>query len=114
MEIFQSERKGDLRAADIAIKSLKSVMGTKHVAFGGSGMQDATEFFGLLLSEVRDSLEKQLGSSERNIIKSTFGFEMEEILECTGCQDSSLKVKSDISMWCDVERLQQEDDWWVR
>ena len=45
MEIFQSERKGDLRAADIAIKSLKSVMGTKDIAFKGSGMQDATEFF---------------------------------------------------------------------
>ena len=111
MEIFQSERRGDLRAADIAIKSLKSVMGTKDVAFKGSGMQDATEFFGLLLSEVRDSLEKQLRSSEQNIIKSTFGFEMEEVLECTGCQDSSHKVKSDISMWCDVDHLQDDDGW---
>ena len=57
MEIFLSERKGDLRASDNAIRSLKTVMGTKHIAFNGSGMQDATEFFGLLLSEVRDSLE---------------------------------------------------------
>ena len=110
MEIFQSERRGDLRAADIAIKSLKSVMGTKDIAFKGSGMQDATEFFGLLLSEVRDSLEK-LGSSEQNIINSTFAFDMEEILVCNGCKESSHKMKSDISMWCDVDRLQEDDDW---
>ena len=58
MDIFVSEKNGDLRASDKAIKSLKTVMGTKDVAFKGSDMQDATEFFGLLLSEVRDSLEK--------------------------------------------------------
>ena len=73
MDIFVSEKNGDLRASDKAIKSLKTVMGTKDVAFKGSGMQDATEFFGLLLSEVRDSLEK-LGSFEQNIINSTFAF----------------------------------------
>ena len=110
MEIFLSERKGDLRASDNAIRSLKTVMGTKHIAFNGSGMQDATEFFGLLLSEVRDSLEK-LGSSEQNIINSTFAFEMEEILECNGCKESSLKVKTDLSMWCDVDRLDDDGDW---
>ena len=110
MDIFVSEKNGDLRASDKAIKSLKTVMGTKDVAFKGSGMQDATEFFGLLLSEVRDSLEK-LGSSEQNIINSTFAFQMEEILECNGCKESSHKMKSDISMWCDVDRLHQDENW---
>ena len=110
MEIFCSEKKGDLRASDKAIKSLKTVMGTKEVAFKGSGMQDATEFFGLLLSEVRDSLEK-LGSSEQNLINSTFAFDMEEVLECSGCKESTQKMKSDISMWCDVDRLDEDDDW---
>ena len=110
LEIFLSEKKGDLGASDKAIKSLKTVMGTKEVAFKGSGMQDATEFFGLLLSEVRDSLEK-LGSAEQNIINSTFGFDMEEILECSGCHQSSHKIKSDISMWCDVDSLLEGDDW---
>ena len=110
MDIFVSEKNGDLGASDKAIKSLKTVMGTKDVAFKGSDMQDATEFFGLLLSEVRDSLEK-LGSPEQNIINSTFAFEMEEILICNGCKESSYKVKSDISMWCDVDRLQQDEDW---
>ena len=103
MKIFLSERKGDLRASDMAIMSLKNVMGTKDIAFKGSDMQDATEFFGLLLSEVRDSLEK-LRSSEQNIVDSTFYFQMEEILECSGCKESSHKLKSDISMWCDVDR----------
>ena len=110
IEIFKSEWKGDLGASDKAIKNLKSVMATKDVAFKGSAMQDATEFFGLLLSEVRDSLDK-LGLSEQNIINSTFAFEMEEVLVCNGCQESSLKVKSDISMWCNVDRLDQEADW---
>ena len=110
LEIFKSERKGDLRASDKAIKSLKSVMGTKDIAFKGSGMQDATEFLGLLLSEVRDSLEK-LGNKEQNIINSTFALETEEVLVCNGCNESSPKVKSDISMWCDVDRLQEDDDW---
>ena len=110
MKIFLSERKGDLRASDKAIKSLKNVMGKKDIAFKGSDMQDATEFFGLLLSEVRDSLEK-LGSSEQNIVNTTFAFEMEETLVCIGCQESSHKIKSDISMWCDVDRLNDEDDW---
>ena len=110
MEIFLSERKGDPRASDKAIQSLKTVMGTKDIAFKGSGMQDATEFFGLLLSEVRDSLEK-LGSAEQNIINSTFAFDMEEILECSGCKEPSHKMKSDISMWCDVDNLHEDDDW---
>ena len=110
MKIFLSERKGDLRASDMAIMSLKNVMGTKDIAFKGSDMQDATEFFGLLLSEVRDSLEK-LGSAEQNIINSTFSFDMEEILECSGCHQSSQKIKSDISMWCDVDSLLEGDDW---
>ena len=109
-EIFLSERRGDLGASDRAIKSLKTVMGNKDVAFKGSGMQDATEFFGLLLSEVRDSLEK-LGNKEQNLVNSTFAFEMEEVLVCKGCNESSPKVKSDISMWCDVDRLQEDDDW---
>ena len=109
MKIFLSERKGDLRASDKAIKSLKNVMGNKDIAFKGSDMQDATEFFGLLLSEVRDSLEK-LGSSEQNIVNTTFAFQMEEILVCIGCKESNQKVKSDISMWCDVDRL-DDDDW---
>ena len=110
MDIFVSEKNGDLRASDKAIKSLKTVMGTKDVAFKGSGMQDATEFLGLLLSEVRDSLEK-LGSSEQNIINSTFAFQMEEILECSGCKELSHKMKSDISMWCAVDRLHQDENW---
>ena len=109
MEIFLSERKGDLRASDKAIKRLKTVMGTKEIAFEGSDMQDATEFFGLLLSEVRDSLEK-LRSSEQNIVDSTFYFQMEEILECSGCKESSHKLKSDISMWCDVDRPHQDEN----
>ena len=109
-EIFLSERRGDLGASDRAIKSLKTVMGNKDVAFQGSDMQDATEFFGLLLSEVRDSLEK-LGNKEQNLVNSTFAFEMEEVLVCKGCNESSPRVKSDISMWCDVDRLQENDDW---
>ena len=110
MKIFLSERKGDLRASDMAIMSLKNVMGTKDIAFKGSDMQDATEFFGLLLSEVRDSLEK-LGSSEQNVVNNTFAFQMEEILECNGCKESSHKMKSDISMWCDVDSLHQDENW---
>ena len=112
MKIFLSERKGDLRASDMAIMSLKNVMGTKDIAFKGSDMQDATEFFGLLLSEVRDSLEK-LGSSEQNVVNNTFAFQMEENLVCIGCQESSNKIKSDISMWCDVDNLNDDfdDDW---
>ena len=110
MEIFLSERNGDLRASDQAIKSLKTVMGTKDASFKGSDMQDATEFFGLLLSEVRDSLKK-LGSSEQNIINSTFSFDMEETLECRGCKESTHKIKSDISMWCDVDSLLEGDNW---
>ena len=109
-EIFLSEKRGDLRASDQASKSLKTVMGTKDVAFKGSGMQDATEFFGLLLSEVRDSLEK-LGSPGQNLVNSTFAFDMEETLECSGCGESTQKMKSDISMWCDVDRLYEDDDW---
>ena len=110
MKIFVCEQEGDLRASDKTIKSLKTVMGTKNIAFKGSGMQDATEFFGLLLSEVRDSLEK-LGSSDQNIINSMFAFDMEEILECSGCKEPSHKMKSDISMWCDVDSLHEDDDW---
>ena len=110
MKIFLSERTGDLRASDMAIKSLKNVMGDRDIAFKGSDMQDATEFFGLLLSEVRDSLEK-LGSSEQNIVNATFAFKMEENLVCVGCQESSNKIKTDISMWCDVDSLNDDDDW---
>ena len=85
-------------------------MGNKDVAFKGSGMQDATEFFGLLLSEVRDSLEK-LGNKEQNLVNSTFAFEMEEVLVCDDCEETSRKVKSDISMWCDVDHRQEDDGW---
>ena len=85
-------------------------MGNKEVAFKGSDMQDATEFFGLLLSGVQDSLEK-LGNKEQNLVNSTFAFEMEEVLVCDDCEETSRKVKSDISMWCDVDRLQEDDDW---
>ena len=65
-------------------------------------MQDATEFFGLLLSEVRDS-QVELGVLEADLI--TFNFEMEETLRCEGCKDQSRKVKKEISMWCDVDQL---------
>ena len=85
-------------------------MGNKEVAFKGSDMQDATEFFGLLLSGVQDSLEK-LGNKEQNLVNSTFAFEMEEVLVCDACEETSRKVKSDISMWCHVDRLQEDDDW---
>ena len=109
-EIFLSENKGDLGASDKAIKNLKTVMGTIDVAFKGSGMQDATEFFGLLLSEVRDSLEK-LGSPGQNLINNTFSFVMEETLQCSRCGVTAQKMKSEISMWCDVDRLDGDDDW---
>ena len=104
MEIFQSESRGDLESSDRAIQELKEIMGTKDPTFLGTDMQDATEFFGLLLSEVRDS-PVELGVLEADLVTLNFAFEMEETLRCGGCKDQSRKVKKEISMWCDVDQL---------
>ena len=104
MEIFQSESRGDLESSDKAIQELKEIMGTKDKTFQGTDMQDATEFFGLLLSEVRDS-QLELGVLESDLVTLNFAFEMEETLECWDCRDHSRKVKQEISLWCDVEQL---------
>ena len=104
MEIFQSESRGDLESSDRAIQGLKEIMGTKDQTFQGTDMQDATEFFGLLLSEVRDS-PVELGVLEADLVTLNFAFEMEETLRCEGCKDQSRKVKKEISMWCDVDQL---------
>ena len=106
-QILEGERRGDLRASDKAVRQLKKIMGEKYEAFRGSNMQDATEFFGLLLTEIKESLEK-IGLTEGNIIQSTFSFEMEEFLICSRCGDQTRKVKGDLSMWCDVERFCQD------
>ena len=99
MEIFQSESRGDLESSDRAVQGLKEILGTKDQTFQGTDMQDATEFFGLLLSEVRDS------PVETDLVTLNFAFEMEETLWCGGCKDQSRKVKKEISMWCDVDQL---------
>ena len=99
MEIFQSESRGDLESSDRAVQRLKEIMGTKDQTFQGTDMQDATEFFGLLLSEVRDS------PVETDLVTLNFAFEMEETLKCWDCQDQSRKFKKEISMWCDVDQL---------
>ena len=104
MEIFQSESRGDLESSDRAIQELKEIMGTKDETFQGTDMQDATEFFGLLLSEVRDS-RVELGVLEADLVTLNFAFEMEETLECCSCKDQSRKLKKEISMWCDVDQL---------
>ena len=104
MEIFQSESRGDLESSDRAIQELKEIMGAKDETFQGTDMQDATEFFGLLLSEVRDS-PVELGVLEADLVTLNFAFEMEETLRCEGCKDQSRKVKKEISMWCDVDQL---------
>ena len=104
MEIFQSESRGDLESSDRAIQELKEILGTKVPTFQGTDMQDATEFFGLLLSEVRDS-QVELGVLEADLVTLNFAFEMEETLRCEGCKDQSRKVKKEISMWCDVDQL---------
>ena len=103
MEIFQSESRGDLECSDRAIQELKEIMGTKDQTFQGTDMQDATEFFGLLLSEVRDS-PVELGVLEADLVTLNFAFEMEETLECRGCKDQSRKVRKEISLWCDVDQ----------
>ena len=104
MEIFQSESRGDLGSSDRAIQGLKEIMGTKDQTFQGTDMQDATEFFGLLLSEVRDS-PVELGVLEADLVTLNFAFEMEETLKCWDCQDQSRKLRKEISMWCDVDQL---------
>ena len=45
MNIFKSERRGDITSSDSSIKALKKIMGRSKPAFLGSDMQDATEFF---------------------------------------------------------------------
>ena len=104
MNIFESERRGDIKRSDSSITALKKIMGRSKPAFLGSDMQDATEFFGLLLSEVRDS-QVELGVLEADLVTLNFAFEMEETLRCEGCKDQSRKVKKEISMWCDVDQL---------
>ena len=110
-QILESGDKGDLGASNMAVRQLKEVMGRTDQAFQGSDMQDATEFFGLLLTEIKESLEKE-GRTEDNIIQSTFSFEMGELLVCSGCGDETRKVKQDLSMWCDVNRLAQTSSIW--
>ena len=112
MNIFKSERRGDIKRSDSSITALKKIMGRSKPAFLGSDMQDATEFFGLLLTEVKESLEK-LGHIKDNLITSTFTYKMEESLKCssTRCPDLSRRGKEDLSMWCDVDKLGKRDFW---
>ena len=110
-KILESGSRGDLGASNTAVRQLKEVMGRTDQAFLGSDMQDATEFLGLLLTEIKESLEKE-GRTEGNIIQSTFSFEMEELLVCSNCGDENRKVKQDLSLWCDVNRLAQNSNIW--
>ena len=101
-QIFVSEQRGDLPASNLAVGRLKEIIGVKNKAFRGSKMQDASEFFGLLLTEIKESLDK-FGLTEDNLIQSTFSLEIEEVLTCSMCGDQTRKVKGDLSMWCNVD-----------
>jgi len=97
------------------IRKIKSVMETLDGQFIGSKMQDASEFLGRFLDEIKEDvikysmkspLSNNVGSGsvrvEVDLVYRNFMYEKEEVLVCCSCKAETKSCTSDMSLWCDV------------
>lgn len=63
----------------------KALVGKDHAEFSTMKQQDAGEFLTHLLEFIKRSSKRE-GNGELEVSADTFGFEMEERLECTECK----------------------------
>ncbi|GAA5875619.1 hypothetical protein JCM16303_000684 [Sporobolomyces ruberrimus] len=81
----QDDEKESFRRFQEGIKPsmFKALVGKDHQEFSTMKQQDASEFLNHLLEFIRRSNKKEGGE---DVTEGTFGFEMEERLECLGCK----------------------------
>ena len=104
--------RGERGWVDQGIKEVKVVMEILHKQFSGSKMQDASEFLGLFLDEMKEDVTRlsrsiKVGRSNLSpelncLVYDNFLHEKEELLVCSSCKAETRCRYSDMSMWCDT------------
>merc|ERR1719347_2511315 len=95
------------------LKSIKSVMEILDEQFVGSKMQDASEFLGRFLDEIKEdvikySIKGPLSNNESSVrvevdlVYRNFMYEKEEALVCCSCKAETKSQTKDMSLWCDI------------
>jgi len=106
-ELCTSYRKGDSEGVDQEMKELKKTMENLDKQFVGNKMQDASEFLGRFLDEIKECVDKlrnsdPAASDGTGLIYGNFVHEKEEELECCDCKSKTRSRSSDMSLWCDT------------
>ena len=105
------ERKRDW--ADKAVKNVKHIMETLDNQFVGSKMQDASEFLGIFLDELKEDVRKRSNTGKAasfeessqgvsGLVYNNFVHEKEEVMICCRCKAETKSRTSDMSIWCDI------------
>jgi len=94
------------------LKNIKSVMEILDEQFVGSKMQDASEFLGRFLDEIKEdvikySIKGPLSKNESSrvevdLVYRNFMYEKEEALVCCSCKAETKSLTKDMSLWCDI------------
>jgi len=112
-EFCQAYRNKDRDSINNKLKNIKSVMETLDGQFVGSKMQDASEFLGRFLDEIKEDVIKysikgplgKNGSSvgvDFDLVFRNFMYEKEEALVCCSCRAETKSQTKDMSLWCDI------------
>jgi len=99
--------------ADKEIKKVKSIMETLDNMFVGNKMQDASEFLGRFLDEIKEDVKKRSQTDKvvefesscprmSGLVYNNFVHEKEEIMICCSCRTETKSRTSDMSTWCDI------------
>jgi len=98
---------------DKELRNIKSVMEILDGQFIGNQMQDASEFLGRFLDEIKEDVLKCIrkgceryledhGHQETGLVYNNFVHEKEEVFICCRCNAESKATTSDMSMWCEI------------
>jgi len=92
---------------DKEIKNVKFIMETRDNQFVGNEMQDASEYLGRFLDEIKEDVRKRSNPEESrpglsSLVYGNFMHEKEEVMICCSCKTETKSRTSDTSLWCEI------------